>query len=272
MICPNCGGEHADWALRCPYCDTVNEESSERIYMEHMNDIRDRLDDIDDNAKKTYKDTISKSAKKTFLIVGIIAGVLAATVILIAIIHSLLESRYESMRQRNIEWQKEEYVKLDAWYDREEYDEILTEYYDYILDSKYDIFNWSHYYFIIEFYDDYRTCQMMHNEISNKEASYDSVGLGLYSALNLICRAQSGYMDQLKESYILNNETYGLSEEETIIIAKWQKETLEIFEKDLNINQKELYDLYEKCKKDDYVDLEKCFEEAKIIAEREGIH
>lgn len=272
MICPNCGGEHADWALRCPYCNTVNEESSERVYMEHMNDIRDRLDDVDDNAKKSYRETISKSTKKTFFTVGIIAVILAAIVIIIALFSFMMDKRDESMRQKTLQWQNEEYVKLDAWYEKGEYDEILKEYYDYILDSKYDIYNWSHYYFIIEFYDDYKTCQMMHEEIINNEARYDSLGMGLNSILNLVCRAQEGYIDELKEAYVLNNETYGLSEEEAKTITKWQKEALEIFEKDLDIDEKELYELYEKCKKNDYIDFEKCFNEAKIIAERKGIH
>lgn len=271
MICPNCGGEYADWALRCPYCDSVNEESSERVYMEHMHDIRDRLDDIDDNAKKSYKEAITKSTKKTFSTVGKIAAILAIIVIVITIIHFSLDARDKSKRLAIAEWQKEEYVKLDSWYDKGNYDEILDEYYDYILDSKYDIYNWSHYYFVIEFYNDYKTCQMMHNEIVNNEANSTSIGIGLNSALNLICRAQNGYIDQLKEAYYLNNQTYGLSENEIKIINEWQKGALEIFEKDLNIDEKELYELYEKCKKDDYVDFELCINEARIIAEREGI-
>ena len=82
MICPNCGGEFADWALKCPYCGGVNDKGAEAEYMKHMEELRKRLDNLDEESEASYSKSMSRTVKRLLIVIGILLA--AAVVIILA--------------------------------------------------------------------------------------------------------------------------------------------------------------------------------------------
>lgn len=182
MICPSCGGEFAEWAHKCPYCGTYNEEVDEELYMQHMYELRERLDSVDEEAEETYRGIVNASSKKTvkrIIIVLIIAAVLASGFFLIrALRFNSMEKKAEDIEM----WEKTEFPKLDVWYDAGEYDKIIEEYYS--LADKKDkyyvyIYRWEHGPFIIDYYDRYRLLKEEIKEINDPDFTGKGFTMGL---------------------------------------------------------------------------------------------
>ena len=86
MICPSCGGEHADWARICPYCGSVNEQVDEEVYLAHLEEMRRKLDNVDEEAETVYETTVKSTFKKVFKWFIIVFASVAALVIVCSLL------------------------------------------------------------------------------------------------------------------------------------------------------------------------------------------
>ncbi len=268
MICPNCGGEFADWALKCPYCGSTNEQGAESEYMKHMEDLRGKLDQLDEEARESYKSSMNLTLKKLLKCLGILLATALLLALGVFLIKKIYTQKEEDFYMAQKAWQKEEYKKLDALYEKGSYDEILTESYN-ILEGDYSISTWDHYCFITEFYDNYSDLLAAKEQL--KEGADDSyfLGSGLYSALYLSQYATDDYIKQLREDYKTKG-TYGLSEDEVTLVKDYQKEALDFLKKDLGYSTDQIHTVYKECLTNGYLSGESCYKKAEELAKSYG--
>lgn len=268
MICPNCGGEFADWALKCPYCGGTNEQGAESEYMKHMEELRCKLDHLDEEAQESYKSSMDLTLKKLLKYLGILLAIALLLTLGVFLIKKIYTQKEEDFYMAQKAWQKEEYKKLDAMYDKGSYDEILAESYD-ILEGDYSISTWNHYCFITEFYEHYSDLLAAKEQL--KEANGDSyfLGSGIYSALYLSQYATEDYIKQLREDY-KEKGAYGLSEDEVALVENYQKVALDFLEKDLGWSEEQIQTIYEECLIDGYLSSEACYDKAEELAKSYG--
>ena len=86
IICPDCGAEFPDNRDRCPYCGNIYYPAAERAYMDHLNEIRDEVDDLSFIPGKETKREIKKTIKRLLIAMGIIVLILAVVEIISIIV------------------------------------------------------------------------------------------------------------------------------------------------------------------------------------------
>lgn len=268
MNCPSCGGEYADWVQRCPYCGTVNEAADEKLYLEHLEQIRKRLDSVDEEAEQAYKKDIGRSINR----IGKMAlAVLAAVVIvsaLVAGISNISSRRREVENIRRIEWESEEFAVLDRWYASGEFEKIIKEEERLLLsDSDYYLYNWPHYSFVFDYWMPYRALQA--NLENWAECSKDefSISDSLYYAAVLKYGVDEDVLKRLTEAQKYNG-CYGLAEEEAIKAREFGVLSDMFFRDKLGWSEDTTAAFLDEAITDDYVKISVCDEFAeKLIKE-----
>lgn len=77
IVCPNCGGSFDESEPKCPYCGVINEAGAENEYNEKIENIRQRLDYVDDEAKNEYRHQIAIFFKTFGICLIVILGIMA---------------------------------------------------------------------------------------------------------------------------------------------------------------------------------------------------
>lgn len=151
--CPYCGAIYDIHMERCPYCDSINELGAEEDYLNDLEDIRKNLEMQDDFTQDMYVDAAKKTMKKALKVLITILIVLASIVVVIFIAYATFKAHQEVKQRQELNWQKENFKKLDAWYDAGDYDAIndfVNQMYD---NGEYhETWRWEHYEFMQAYY------------------------------------------------------------------------------------------------------------------------
>lgn len=150
--CSNCGAEFIPNGDRCPYCGYIYEIGAQQEYMSHLNDIREALDVVDEEAADVYKKTLGVAGKRIVAVVLILltlTGIFFAgkTAINYLSAHGYIGSTADKGIEE-IKWQNENFPKFDKLYEEGNYDELVNE---LILNEEnweHSRYNWEHYDFI----------------------------------------------------------------------------------------------------------------------------
>ncbi len=268
MICPNCGGEFADWALKCPYCGGVNDKASEAEYMKHMEELRTKLDNLDEESEADYSKAMNKTVKRLLIVIGILLAAAAVIIIAVFIVKKNTLQNDEDFYAAEKAWQKEEYKKLDAMYEEGDYDGIIDEYYE-ALDETYSISSWSHYCYVTEFYYNYSRVLAAKKQFDAGDGDYYTLGMGIYSAFYLCKYISDDYLSQLEDNYT-SNGTYGISPDELTLIRDYQTDSLDFLENTLGWSEDEIDSFYSECSPDGYLSMEPFFTKSNELAESYG--
>ena len=130
--CPNCGADMDINEPKCPHCGYINETGAEARYMEKLDDVRQRLDTVDEEAAAEY----GKGYKKIVRIIIITVAVMIVLTILGVFAYRYLDrvvydtgnaSAEEALKEMS--WQKEYYARFDELYDAGKYDELVGLFY-----------------------------------------------------------------------------------------------------------------------------------------------
>ena len=46
LHCPNCGAQYEAGLLHCPYCKSVDDYQDETEYLEDLDELKDKLEDL----------------------------------------------------------------------------------------------------------------------------------------------------------------------------------------------------------------------------------
>lgn len=150
LRCPNCGALYEEGLLHCPYCRSVDDYQDESEYLEDLDELRERLEDIPEDTLKEHERTQRKEAAGD--IKRILRRVLTAACIflLIAAAFSFYdrvimgnseERRTQKQREAYL-WKQENFPKLDELYEKKDYRGLL----EFARgEDNIGIYDWKHY-------------------------------------------------------------------------------------------------------------------------------
>lgn len=267
MFCASCGGEYAEWVHKCPYCGSVNERADERLYMQHLEEVRKRLDVVDEESEMSYRAGVRRGVGKA----GQTIAILAAAVILLGLAgwrySAFRADRQERKNLEFLEWSREEFPKLDEWYAAGDYDRILEEYHTLLAQKNWDhsILSWPHYYFAVDLYGEHDAIRkVMEPMMAGEDYEDYLLGSAIYGAMRLKYTCTDEYLKQLRTSYDANG-TYGITAEEEEKIKVFRQEAQDFFEKGLGWTEAETDAFYEECRQGDVIRLDPCYKKAEEI-------
>ena len=142
IICRQCGAVIPPGTAACPYCGSAYAPEAEREYMRKLHRIKEELEDVGDAGKHASNIEISRSGKRTAVIVGFILAAGAA----LFLFFSISRNR-ENLNNRNeYAWRQEHLQELDRLFDEGEYDSLITAF-ETARDEGHDLYDWDHYEF-----------------------------------------------------------------------------------------------------------------------------
>lgn len=79
--CLSCGAQFKHTEPKCPYCGTIYVPGAETAYMNHLDDIRDEMEDLNDLALSgtgaEFKRVLKKTGIALIIVIAAIAGLFA---------------------------------------------------------------------------------------------------------------------------------------------------------------------------------------------------
>ena len=175
IICRECGAQIEELAARCPYCGAINELGAEHKYMHDMHRLKGNLENLGNIPQKEIEEEIKshfnwKSVLTILILILILSGVFlfhrfsghVTELLYNKMTNTRTADKYEQML-----WEQENFPKLDAWYEMEDYDSILmfcrkTE--EAETGIYYSSMDWEHDN-IVTFYEIYRECMDLQQRI-----------------------------------------------------------------------------------------------------------
>ncbi|MCR5420802.1 MAG: zinc ribbon domain-containing protein [Lachnospiraceae bacterium] len=167
--CINCGAQIEDENSKCPYCGYINENGAEKEYMKELNDIRGKLDAVDDMAVREYGKEYKKIGK-TFLITVISLIFLSAICCIIGFLYSSKkkadELRLANEMMERMKSSNEAFSYFDELYETKQYDKLCEAVFVTCKEEEF-IFDWDHYAFV-QMYDIYLKTQELINNVDEQ--------------------------------------------------------------------------------------------------------
>ncbi len=141
--CQNCDAEFDEAEVKCPYCGFLYAPGMEKKYMSDLEDKRQALDVVDDEARADYKKEATSSGKKALRAVIIVAAIILLIVGAAKLQEYLLfHEKYSA--EEELLWQQETFPILDKYFEEGDYDACFDILYS---DENRDhhIWDWQHY-------------------------------------------------------------------------------------------------------------------------------
>ena len=133
--CPHCGAEYEEGLLHCPYCKSVDDYQDESEYLEDLDELRDKLEDIPEETLRQNERMQTKQAvrdfRKIFVIVAVFFAAIGGIVLFETVISGGTRGQMEKRNREKYLWIQENYPILDEMYEKEDYelvDEAVQKY------------------------------------------------------------------------------------------------------------------------------------------------
>lgn len=143
VICQNCDAEFDEKEVKCPYCGFLYAPGMEKKYMSDLEDKRQALDVVDDEARADYRKEATTSGKKALRAILIVAAILLV-IFGASKLHEYLLFHDKYSTEEELLWQQETFPILDKYFEEGDYDaceEIL-----YSDENKdHHTWDWQHY-------------------------------------------------------------------------------------------------------------------------------
>ena len=123
--CPNCGADIDETLSKCPYCGYINIEGAEDQYMDKLEDMRSKLDVVDDEARDEYKKGLFKPLKVIIIVSVIVFVIFCVGLLLSARIDKINKDSSTHTGEDTLaemKWEKEHYALYDELLESGEYD------------------------------------------------------------------------------------------------------------------------------------------------------
>ncbi len=160
--CVNCGAEIERFSPKCPSCGYINEEGAEKHYMEELEDVRKKLDRVDEEAEEGYYKNYIKVVRVILITIAVMTIVSAGIYILARFERKSIYGSDDNVLEE-IAWQREHFAYYNSLYDAGEYDRLAEEFYSEDAEG-HDIYEWEHYDFISLYYE-YISIKNMFKEV-----------------------------------------------------------------------------------------------------------
>lgn len=134
LTCPNCGAAYREGLPRCPYCRSVDDYQDETDFMEDLEELRDRVEDIPEDLereqKRRYGRETARDLHRIFRIVLIAAAVIGLLIAADVYIIPKMTGRTEEDRQQDRRemylWKQENYPVMEDLYEKEDWEGLLA--------------------------------------------------------------------------------------------------------------------------------------------------
>lgn len=210
--CSGCGAMYdADYSY-CPYCGRMNDPAAEREYMEHLEELRQDVEELSVIPGQEAAKVAKSQGKKVLVIVIVTLCVIG----LIAGVVFLRESMTlgQDDPKASYLWRQENIPKLDAYYEAGEYEEIMT-LYQQAREEGHDFYSWEH----ADFAMTYHSCQSVCQAIQEREESFDPAEMSDYEYEDLFYQ-EVQILWQVKRANYLDEEEKGRLAEQVEIVQK----------------------------------------------------
>ena len=150
LRCPNCGAEYEAGLLRCPYCRSVDDYQDETEYLEDLDELKDKLEDMPEDVLQEHKKKeVVQTAQDMKRILTVVGAVAVAFLLLIGVsaffdqvVFGNSESKVREREREEYLWKQENFPKLDALYESRDYEGLLA--FADETDNN-GIYDWEHY-------------------------------------------------------------------------------------------------------------------------------
>lgn len=148
----------------CPACGTMHYPGAEADYLEHLDDVKEQLQNLD----KVHGKVAGREAKKQGKRILVVAAVILALAAVFGGVLYYWEHQYDRDFKADYLWQQENFPQWDQWYENGEYDQLLNAYLT-ALDENREAWSYAHY--------DFCNIYMCISEVEEtlKELSEDNV-------------------------------------------------------------------------------------------------
>ena len=144
--CPHCGAEYEEGLLHCPYCKSVDDYQDESEYLEDLDELRDKLEDIPEETLRQNERMQTKQAvrdfRKIFVIVAVFFAAIGGIVLFETVISGGTRGQMEKRNREKYLWIQENYPILDEMYEKEDYEGLLEKFWE---SGNAGIYDWEHY-------------------------------------------------------------------------------------------------------------------------------
>lgn len=231
LYCENCNAPIPADAAKCPYCGALNAVGGEKKYMEDLFELKDDVKELQTAPVKAYKEEVRKTGK---MIRSTLFAVIIAALCIWGLdlwVHKSFDERepIEDVKAQ-LDWERENYPKLDELYEEKDFDGIL-EFENQVMDEGlYSISGWEHYYFINE----YRRYMSFKGDAA-------VIVSGNYDKDNVYWCIVDAMLLKQDKSYA------GYTDEELQNIEDYRAETNDFLIDTLGMEQDEIDELYDEC-------------------------
>ena len=150
LRCPNCGALYEEGLLHCPYCRSVDDYQDESEYLEDLDELKEKLEDIPEVTMREQERALRREAagdvKRVLLRV-----IMAACIILLigatftfydrVIMGNSEAGRARKQREEYL-WKQENFPRLDELYEKKDFQGLL----EFARgEENIGIFDWEHY-------------------------------------------------------------------------------------------------------------------------------
>ncbi|MBO4678494.1 MAG: hypothetical protein J5626_02395 [Lachnospiraceae bacterium] len=169
--CSNCGGSFDEKLPKCPYCGMINEDAAENEYNDQLDNIRKKLDNVDELAVADYKGDL-KTFLKIFFVTLIVAG--GITFLTVSARYARKNGFLEDERAKmdetiaTIRTQRSYTDKWDVLYDEGKYEELCKQAKELTGDRYLNFYEWPHNNFV-NAYDSFVAAYEKIDEVAAKE-------------------------------------------------------------------------------------------------------
>lgn len=144
--CPHCGAEYEEGLLHCPYCKSVDDYQDETEYLEDLDELKDKLEDIPEEAIRQQGRVQAKQAvrdfKKILWILFIGAALIGSLVVMEVVTTGSTRGQRDQRNREKYLWIQENYPILDEMYENEDYEGLLAKMNE---SNNSGIYDWEHY-------------------------------------------------------------------------------------------------------------------------------
>ncbi len=235
ILCHNCGASIEQNVPRCPYCGAINEIGAEKKYMGDLEEIKEDLSELEQVPEQLYKKEVKKSLKTIIIAMVATAVVVFALLGIWSVVHNrLMNGNGNTVSQKEqLLWENENFPKLDAWFEAEDYDAI-NQLIGEAGEAGYSLQNWEHYWFM----NTYNGCMLCIERRELIKSDLDTAKFVLGEILYVL--------------YSIEEDFY--PEEDWARLQEFRPVLEEILYEDMKFTKEEADSLYEKCSPEGWID------------------
>lgn len=170
ILCSGCGGAFDDTLPKCPYCGILNYKGAEAEYLSKLEAVNDHMEELGDVPAIETGKAIRRRSRSVLKLLVILAACMGALFLLFL----LLNREEKRDNQADFLWKRENYPKLDALYEQEQYEELMNVI-EQAVDEEKPVYGWEH----MSFYDEWDRCRSVLAYLAGVEQSGEKVSVDL---------------------------------------------------------------------------------------------